>query len=350
VGGFGPRHGSRAHGQELNDITDLPRRPPGRYIPNQMPRVTEALREGRLRALLLFGTDMLSSYADAGSLADGLARADLVVSHDLFLNDTARQFADVVLPATSWLEEVGCKSTNTHLYLMERALPAPGEARPVSAVLRGLADRLGLADFYPWAGEEEVLDALLAHPATGGATVAALRAEGGMRALRISHVAHPDLRFATPSGKVEFHSERAASFGLPSLPAYDPLPETPYPLTFRQGRTLTQFHAFYDHGQALPTLARLDPEPALWISPTDGAARGLTDGAPIRIFNDRGEFAARAHLTDKVPPGTVWMRDGWTGLNRLTAGAAAIPDAAVDVFGFSGGQASFDARVEVAPA
>jgi anaerobic selenocysteine-containing dehydrogenase len=349
-GGFGPRHGSRAHGQELNDITDMARRPPGRYLSNQMPRVTEALREGRLRALLLFGTDMLSSYADAGALAEGLARTDLVVSHDLFLNDTARRFADVVLPATSWLEEVGCKSTNTHLYLMERALPAPGETRSVSFVLRGLADRLGLVDFYPWAGEEGVLDALIEHPATGGATVAALRAEGGIRALRVSHVAHPDLRFPTPSGKIELHSDRAASLRLAPLPVYDPLPETPYPLTFRQGRTLTQFHAFYDHGQALPTLARLDPEPALWISPTDGAARGLADGAAIRIFNERGEFAARAHLTDKVPPGTVWMRDGWTGLNRLTGGEAAIPDDAVDLFGFSGGQASFDARVEVATA
>jgi len=66
--------------------------------------------------MLLFGTDMLSSYADAAALAKGLARADLVVSHELFMNDTARRCADVVLPSTSWLEELGAKSTNTHLY------------------------------------------------------------------------------------------------------------------------------------------------------------------------------------------------------------------------------------------
>ena len=215
-----------------------------------------------------------------------------MVSHDLFLNDTARRFADVVLPATSWLEEVGCKSTNTHLYLMERALPAPGETRSVS-VLRGAGRRLGLADFYPWAGEEGALDALIEHPATGRATVAALRAEGGIRALRVSHVAPsgPPLPDALREDRALLR--RAASLGLPPLPVYDPLPETPYPLTFRQGRTLTQFHGFYDHGQALPTLARLDPEPVLWISPADGAARGLADGAPVRVFNERGEFAAR---------------------------------------------------------
>ena len=350
-GGLGPRHASRSHGQGLNDITLPERRPPGDDIPSQMPRVTEALADGRLKVMLLFGTDMLSSYADAGAVAKGLARTDLVVSHELFMNDTARRFADVVLPSTCWLEELGAKSTNTHLYLMERALDAAGETRPVSFVLRELASRLGIADFHPWADDEALIDALIDHPSTGHATVAALRAEGGLRALRISHVAHPDRRFPTPSGKIEFASGHAASLGLPALPVHEAIPaESAYPLAFRQGRTLTQFHGFYDQGRALPMLARLDPEPKLWISPPDAAARGVSDGAAIRIYNQRGEMRCRAQVTDRVPAGTVWMRDGWTGLNNLTSGAAVLPDAAVETFGFSAGQAAFDAAVEVAPA
>jgi len=351
-GGLGPRHGSATHGQALNSIVATERRPPGDYVANQMPRVTEALRDGRVRVLLLFGTDMLSSYADAGPLAEGLARAELVVSHDLFLNDTARRFADVVLPSTAWLEELGCKSTNTHLYLMPKVLDPPGEARPAVWVMRELGARLGLdADFYPWADTEGLLDAILDHPATGHASVAALRADGGIRALEVSHVAHPDLRFPTPSGKIEFYSDRAAALGLPPLPVHEPLPTSDrYPLAFRQGRTLTQFHGFYDHGLALPTLARLDPEPSLWIAPADAAARGVDEGARIRIWNERGAFEARAHVTERVPPGTVWMRDGWTGLNRLTSGAPSLPDEAVDIFPFSAGQSAFDAMVDVAPA
>jgi len=349
-GGFGPRHGGASHGQALANITAMARRTPGRYVPNQMARITEALRDGSVRVLFLLGTDMLSSFADAERVAEGLARTDLVVSHDLFMNDTARRFADVVLPATAWLEEPGCKSTNTHLYLMPQVLEAPGEARSATWMLRELGRRLGLAEFFPWETDEGPIDALLDHPATGRATVAALRAEGGIRPLRISHVAHPDLSFPTPSRKIEFYSERAESLGLPALPVYAPLPASDrYPLIFRQGRTLTRFHSFYDHGQALPTLARLDPEPTLWISPADAAARDVEDGAPIRIVNDRGEFHARAHVTDRIPPGTVWMRDGWTGLNRLTSGAPAIPDEAVDTFDFSAGQAAFDAMVEVTP-
>jgi anaerobic selenocysteine-containing dehydrogenase len=349
-GGIGPRHGGRSHGQALNDITLPERRPPGDYIPSQMPQVTQAMVDGRLRVMLLFGTDMLSSYADAGAVAKGLQRCDLVVSHELFMNDTARRFADVVLPSTSWLEELGAKSTNTHLYLMEKALEAPGETRPASFVLRQLASRLGLDDFFPWRSDEALIDALIDHPSTGQASVEKLRAEGGNRALRISHVAHPDRRFATPSGKIDFASDWARSLDLPALPVYEPLPAMPaYPLTFRQGRTLTQFHAFYDQGRALPTLARLDPGPQLWLSTADAAVRGVADGAAIRVYNARGELRCLAHVTDRVPAGTVWMRDGWLGLNALTSGGGVLPDAAVEVFGFSAGQAAFDASVEVAP-
>ncbi len=347
-GGLGPRHGSATHGQALTSIVAQERRPPGRYVPSQMARVTEALVGGDVSVMLLFGTDMLSSYADAEQVAAGLDRCDLVVAYDLFMNGTAQRHADVVLPATAWLEELGAKSTNTHLYLMPKMLEPPADCRTVTWILSELARRLGLDDFYPWATDEGPLDAILDHPSTGHATIAALRAEGGIRALRISHVAHPDLVFPTPSGKIELVSQRARELGLPELPVYEAPPRSSYPLAFRQGRTLTQFHGFYDHGRALPTLAAADPEPVLWIAPADAAARGVVDDGPIRIYNERGEFEARARVTTRIRTGTVWMRDGWEGVNRLTSGAAAIPDEAVEVFGFSGGQAAFDAMVEVA--
>jgi anaerobic selenocysteine-containing dehydrogenase len=349
-GGFGPRHGGASHGQGLAGIVADDRRPADRRIPNQMERITDSMVDGRVRVMLLLGTDMLSSFADATRVTQGLARTDLVVSYDLFLNDTARRFADVVLPATTWLEELGCKSTNTHLYLMPKILDGPGATRPIAWVLQELARRVGLDDFYPWDGESGPLDAILDHPTTGHATAAALAAEGGMRALKVSHVAHPDLKFPTPSGKIELYSERAIGLGLPPLPVYEAPAASAYPLVLQQGRTLTHFHGFYDHGRALPTLARVDPEPALWISPADASARGVRDGAAIRIHNERGAMRARARVTDKIPAGTVWMRDGWSGLNDLTAGVPILADGAVDAFhalGFSGGQATFGARVEV---
>ncbi len=124
---------------------------------------------------------------------------------------------------------------------------------------------------------------------------------------------------------MELYSARAESLGLAPLPVHEDLPAGRFPLVLRQGRTLAHFHGFYDHGRALPSLAALEPEPVLWLSPADAAARAVADGAAVRVFNERGEMRARARVTDRVPARTVWMRDGWDGLNRLTSGRGVHP-------------------------
>ncbi len=347
--GLGPRHAAQSHGFATQHILNFEARPPGDYIPNQMSTILDALVAGRVRAFLMLGTNMLSSYADAQRMEQGLAQTDLIVCHDLFMNDMARRYADIMLPATAWLEDTGVKGTHTHLYLMDQALPPAGEARSMTALLRDLAQRLEIDDFYPWESEHGHIDAVLDHPCTGHATVASLRQQGGIGELNISHVAHIDHRYATPSGKIEFYSERAAEHGLPALPDYQARPASDFPLELRNGRMLTHFHAFYDHGRALPSIDRLEEGPTLWISNKDAAVRGLKDGMPIRLHNERGECNALARVTDDVPPGTVYMHDGWPGFNNLSSGENCIPDSAVNMFPFSTGQAAYDARVEVSP-
>jgi anaerobic selenocysteine-containing dehydrogenase len=357
-GGFGPRHAAASSGMGMANLDAAERRPPapsGRpYMISEMSGILDDLDAGRVKVLLLFGTNMLSSFADTSRVARALERMELVVSHELFMEDTARSHADVVLPGTSWLEETGFKITNTHLYLMDQTISARGDARSAAWVMDALARRLGVDDVFPWADTDAYLAALFDHPALGRVTPAQLRAQDMRQPLAVSHVAHPDLRFHTPSHKVEFVSQRAVELGLPPLPVYEPIEEDAarqperagrYPLLFRQGRTLTHFHAFYDHGRALPTLAKADPEPRLWINPADAAARSVADGDGIRIFNDRGRMDARAQVTDRVPAGVVWMRDGWAGINALTSGSRALPDAAAKAF--PGGQAAYEARVEV---
>jgi anaerobic selenocysteine-containing dehydrogenase len=156
---------------------------------------------------------MLSSFADAGRVADGLDKAELVVSADLFMNETARRFADVVLPGTAWLEELGFKFTNTHLYLMERALEREGETRPIYEILGSLAKSLGLADFFPWGSVEELLDAIMGHPTTGHATVASLRAAGGFLPLKVPHVAYADRKLTRRPGRSSFTPRRRINLG-----------------------------------------------------------------------------------------------------------------------------------------
>ena len=266
-GGFGPRHGSAAHGRGLN-ITELGRRRAGTAMPEPDVRGSRqhcaTVASGRCCCWV---PNMLSSFADAGERRSrDSRRTPLVVSYDLFLNDTARRFADVVLPGTAWLEELGCKMTHTHLYLMERAWSRPAR-RARSTWVTELAERLGLTGFYPWAIEEALIDAILDHPCTGHATVAALRAEGGIRALDVSHVANPTLDF--DDAVAQDRALLGASAASRSAAAASRTRSVPgarrddgdYALALGTGRTLTHFHGFYNNGRELPTLARRNPSP-----------------------------------------------------------------------------------------
>ena len=99
-----------------------------------------------------------------------------------------------------------------------------------------------------------------------------------------------------------------------------------------KGGRLTQFHAFYDHERALPLLAERDPGPQLWMSRDDALRRGLADGDAVRVYNQRGSFETSTRLTEQIPAGVVWMRDGCIGLNRVTSGARVLPETALDLF------------------
>jgi anaerobic selenocysteine-containing dehydrogenase len=355
-GGLGPRHAATVRGEEYANIGGASSRPPGQYIPSHMPAMTEALANGEIDVLILPGSNILGHFADSGSVERALDRVGLIVCQDLFMSETSRRRADIVLPGTAWLEEVGVKATVSNVYLMDRALEPEGETRSIGDTFRALADRLDLPSFYPWPDQAAAVDALLAGLDGGSVTVDRLRVEEGRYAKQVASVAYADLRFPTPSGKLELYSARCAELGLSPLPVYEEPAETPrsagdlarrYPLVFRQGRTLTHFHAFYDQGLALPTLARLDPSPRLWINPFDAAERGLRSDDPITIFNQRGDFTATAQVTTDVPPGVVWMRDGWAGLNHLTSGEETMPLAASVALSIPGGQASYEALVEV---
>jgi anaerobic selenocysteine-containing dehydrogenase len=219
-------------------------------------------------------------------------------------------------------------------------------------VLRELAVRLAIEDFFPWPSVEAYMDELLAPQRNGALTVGKLRElEGIAERSRLDHVPYREGHFATPSGKIEFHSERAVALGLPGLPSYTrPTRDgAALPLEFRQGRVLTAFHSFYDNGRALPALERAEPHAELWIHPDDAAPRGIAAGGRVELWNERGRFEAVAHVTADILPGVVWARDGWPGLNTLTSGEACLSPEASDGLDprIPGGQSAYDARVEV---
>src|SRR2546425_541958 len=163
-GGLGPRHGASVHGQALRSIAVRDRRPPGDYVPNQMARMTEALLERRGRAPLLFGADMLSSFADAAEGAEGRAPPALCVRYDPFLNAPARRLARR-LPG----------SALRHAFGQGRVLLGAGAGARTSAAagVRGPA-RLVLSARVPPGADADAVPRLLrararpAHPGQGG--------------------------------------------------------------------------------------------------------------------------------------------------------------------------------------
>ncbi len=353
-GGLGPRHGASPEGTGYADVlADVTKKMPDEAaIPSHMTTITEAFTRGQLDVLLLLGSNMLSMFADANALAHGLAQIKLIVSYDLFMNATARGYADLVLPATAWLEDIGLKQTATHIYLMERALAPAGECRSLITLLRELAQRLNIANIFPWQDEQDYVNAfLMAQKTETGEplTVDALRQHSGYwQKNDLSHIAYQEHSFPTPSKKIEFWSESARQAELSPLPSYTVPEGDEYPLRFCQGRSLTAFHSFFDEGQALPTLAKANAGPQLWIHPQDAQKRHVVSGASIIIANKRGFFEANAYVTDDILPGVVWMRDGWIGVNRVTSGAPIVSLAANNIVpGIPGGQAAYDAWVEV---
>ena len=353
--GLGPRHGANAHGPEFNSVLPDGGNRCQNRIPDQMPAMLNAMEAGQIKTLLLCGTNMLCSFADTTRLHRALQNVDMIICHDLFENDTIREVADVVLPATAWLEQLGCKMTNTHLYLMDKLLEPPGEAHTLTELFRGLAEGLAVTEFFPWQDDADYINAVIHHPSLGNPTIQRLRESAGMLPIPVSHIAYPDHDYPTPSGKIEFYSEQAKNMGLAALPTFtetDIKPvsgDTAFPLRLTYGRTLTHFHSFYDHGNALPTLNARQEKPTVWIAVRDAESRNINKGDAIRVYNAKAEFQAVARVTQKIPGGTVWIRDGWYGLNDLSSSEPSLPDSTVDLFAFGTGQAAYEADVEVQP-
>jgi anaerobic selenocysteine-containing dehydrogenase len=148
-------------------------------------------------------------------------------------------------------------------------------------------------------------------------TLARLR-EGPVRAPGASDVAFEDLRFPTPSGRIEILSRDARTrWGVSGLPDYvepreslrgsegDPVR---FPLSLLTPNSKNRIHSQFGN---LPSIRALSPRPLLAIHPIDARMRGIADGDPVRVFNARGSLELIAHLDHGLRPGCVCVHNGW---------------------------------------
>jgi anaerobic selenocysteine-containing dehydrogenase len=309
-----------------------------------MVRIGEALTtlQPPIKALYVYNSNPAAVAPKQASVLAGLRRDDLFVAvHEQIFTDTCR-FADIILPATTTLEQTDLHSSYGHLYLqLNRPAIAPvGEARANVDVFRQLAQRMGFDEPCFRDTDDDLIRQALAsdHPHLGGITYERLREEGSIRL----NVARPFVPFAqggfqTPSGRCEFYSEVARRDGFDPLPTYEPPDESPagspglharYPIELITPAAHHFLNSTFSH---LPKMQALEGRPTIELDPNDAAARGIATGDRVRVFNDRGSIHLFAVVSDAVQPGVAahtglwWLRDGEEDLNcnALTSDATA---------------------------
>jgi anaerobic selenocysteine-containing dehydrogenase len=271
-----------------------------------MIKLGEALLDNRLKPpikfLFVYNSNPAAVCPDQNKVRKGLSREDLfTVVHDLFLTDTA-EFADIVLPATSYFETFDIQFTYGGLYvaLNERAVEPLGECKSNAEVFTELSKRMGFDDIVE---DPEVIAEGALKTGTGymkGITLRELKGKGfvRLRTPTVPHIAFGDLKFNTPTGKIELYSRQAEADGVPPIPAFTET-KGDYPI-----RLITPFHRDLMKSQYynIKSIYGAD-EQVVEINKEDASARGIRDGGRVRIFNQRGDCIMRAKISGKVKRG-----------------------------------------------
>jgi anaerobic selenocysteine-containing dehydrogenase len=328
--------------------------PPGRKV--NMNRLGAALAgeasDPPIKSLFVFGSNPAAIAPNAGLIVEQLQREDLfTVVHELFMTDTA-DYADIVLPATSQLEQTDLHKAYGHTYISynAQAIEPLGECKSNWELMGLLAREMGFAE--PWLHQsvdeviEEVLTATAAtNPALAHISLDKLK-ETPTIPLELEHeTPFVDGRFPTPSGKVELYSQTMADLGLDPLPGYQAVSDDGAVERLGDGYKLADSlelispaaHHFVTSSLAnQPGLLAREGTPFVEIHPQDAAARGIRAGMAVIVENGRGWCELRAVITDAVQPGVVaspkgrWAKQGGgRNVNWTT------PDALADMAGQS---------------
>ena len=300
-----------------------------------------------IRSLIVYAANPMVSMPNQARIRTGLLREDLfTVVHDLFITETAR-FADYVLPATSQIEHLDLSPAWGHLYLaLNRPAIAPrGESVCNTELFRRLARALGRAEPYLFESDESMLRGALAtgHPWLDGITYERLWNEGFVR-LNCPEDWRPfaNGRFATPSGKVEFYSESLREAGHDPLPSPGEVPNG-RGLRLISGKQLHFLNSSYGH---MERHSRRAGQLFIELHADEAKTRGLKDGDPVTVRNERGEVRAICRISDRVQPGIAWMPYG--GLTDADGNRRSVNVlTAEEPTDWGGGSGLYDAFVEV---
>jgi anaerobic selenocysteine-containing dehydrogenase len=294
---------------------------------SQLGDALSKLDEPPVKAMVVYNSNPAAIAPDQNAVRRGLRRDDLftvVIEH--FQTDTA-DFADIVLPATTFLEHTDLYMAygHYHLQLARPALPAPGETLPNTEIFRRLAARMGFTESCFQDSDDDMIRSLLTggHPFIDGITLEDLDQKKSIR-LKLPEPFLPFAEggFGTVSGKCEF---RAASLDYDApieSRGGDQALAKRYPLELITPKNDDSMNSTFGFR------AETDVQTSVLVMhPLDAASRGIRSGDQVRLRNDRGQCLLRAEVAETVAVGVVsspsvrWpkMASGGNSVNMLTS-------------------------------
>ncbi len=334
--------GNPAHRAELARFWGVPFVPPKPGKP--AVDLFRALKRGEIKAVWIACTNPAQSMPDVAEVRAALEAAEFVVLQEAYANTDTAQYADLLLPATSWGEKEGTvTNSERRISRVRAAVPPPGETRHDWQIALDFARRLGAELGLPLTGKlfpyttPESIHAEHRESTRGrdldisGLSYALLESEGpqqwpypegaGEGRVRL----YADGVFPTPSGRARF----VAVEHQPTAEQTDPA----RPISLLSGRLLEQWHGMSRTG----TVARLfngEDEPLLKMNGCDLRHRGLEAGMLARVSNGRGEIVVRVEADEGLARGRAWLPMHWGEQFMNGYGANALMASATDPHSF----------------
>ncbi len=275
----------------------------GRSLPDKpgltVVEMIHAIEEGKIRGMYIVGENSVLSDPNSLRTRRALQKLDFLVVQDIFLSETA-QLAHLVLPATCFAEKEGTfTNTERRVQRVRKALNPPGEAKADWEIICCLAEKMG----YPMSYQHpaEIMDEIASlTPIYGGIVYSRLQKEGLQ--WPCPDQSHPGTLYLHKEkftrGKGRFHP---VSFKPPAE-----TPDRDYPFILSTGRVLFHFHTG-TMTRRVKGINEIYPEAVVEINPQDASSLDLSQGDLARVLSRRGSVTAKVKVTDKSPPGVVFM-------------------------------------------
>jgi anaerobic selenocysteine-containing dehydrogenase len=324
---------------------------PGTPRSINMNRLGETLlnEDPAIYGLFVYNSNPAAVLFNQRKVIAGLQREDLfTVVHEQLLTDTAR-YADIVLPATTEFEHTDLHYSYFHLSLQlnEPVIKPQGESRPNLDTFNTLAKSMGFQDRCFDDTAIDIINSALEIDSSylQGITLERLRDEGAIRLNMPGefHMPYTDLKFYTPSGKIEFYSEKMKRDGYDPLPAHIPIGEGPltspalyekYPVYLLTPSAKSFLNSNFAN---IRNPGSEEEKPTLELNSLDAGKRGVKTGDKVRVFNERGECALWASVGDYLKEGVAINKGIWW--NNLSPGGCnsnqTTPDSLADMGGGS---------------